>query len=115
MSNELAITWVNGQSLSAEIIDCEGLDKAIALYSILGFSTTAITGEVILSGGETAMIRNVDGTEWSLTIDALLNEYFALDPAVFAGINNFRLRRGTQAVPVTSGTETAVKVIRREY
>ena len=113
--NELAITWVDGQSLSAEEIDCDSIDKAIAVYSILGFSTTSITGQAILSNGETAMIRNLDGTEWTLTIDALLNEFFPLDPAVFAGVPKFKLRRGTQAVPVTSGTETAVKVMRRAY
>lgn len=113
--NELAITWIDGQSLSEEEIECDSIDKAIGLYLILGFSTTKITIQVILSGGETAMLRNIDGTEWLVTVDPLLNEYFALDPAVFAGVAKFKLRRGTQASPVTSGSDTAVKVMRRGY
>lgn len=118
MVNEFSVTFANGQSLSTEIIDCSGgYEKAIAILFQAGYNTTnctfqAYTQDEVVS----APVLDLNGNEYELTVDQTNGNYIPLDPAIFAGIAKFKIRRGTLAVPFTTGAEnTVIKVMKRIY
>lgn len=114
---EFSLTFNNGQSLSNEYIDCsQGLEKAIGLMFAVGYNTTNCTFEAYDADGNAYSVKNLDGAELEYTISQTVASYYPLDPTIFAGIGKFRVRRGTQASPYTTGAEnSAIKVIRRVY
>ena len=120
MSNELNLTWDDGESLSNETVDVGSLDKAIGIFFETGFNTTAVSFEIIMNdkpvGTLVGSIRNLDSSEYTFTVNNTLSEYVPLNASVFAGVNKFKVRRGTQAAPYTTNAEdTIVRLIRRAY
>lgn len=114
---EFSLTFANGQSLSTEYVDCsQGLEKPIGLMFAVGYNTTNCTFEAYDADGNAYSVNDLTGAELEFTISQTVAGYYPLDPAIFAGIGKFRVRRGTQAVPFTTGAEnSAIKVIRRVY
>ncbi len=116
MTNELILNFAGGASLSTELIDCSDLDKAIGLFFASGYNTTNCTFEAYDNEGNAYSVNNIAGAELELTISQTVDGFYPLDPAIFAGINKFKVRRGTQAIPFTTGAEdTIIKVLRRAY
>lgn len=116
MVNELTLTFDDGESLSNETVDCTSLDKAIGIFFEAGFNTTNVTFEAVMADGKVASVKKLDGSEYEITVTNTIAELFPLDPAVFAGINKFKVRRGTQASPFTTGAEnTKIAILRRQY
>ena len=117
MVNELALTFDDGESLSNETIDFSGsTEKAIGIFFEAGYNTTNVTFEAIMADGKVASVKKLDGSEYEITVTNTIAELFPLDPSVLAGINKFRVRRGTQATPFTTGAEnTKIAIIKRTY
>lgn len=116
MSNELTLNFAAGQSLSTEEIDCTGADKPIGLIFAAGYNTTNCTFAMFDQGGNEYSIQDLLGNELELTVSQTVAKYFPLDPAIFAGINKMKVRRGTQATPHSTAIENSIiKIIRREY
>lgn len=112
MSNELAINFAGGASLSTEEIDVADLDKMIGIFVKTGFTGTVITFEAYDHIGNAYSVLDSAGAELSKTLAV---GYFPIDPAIFAGINKFKVRRGTFAAPFTTGADATMTVVRREY
>lgn len=114
---EYALTFADGQSLSTEYVDCsQGLEKAIGIMFASGYNTTNCTFEAYDADGNAYSINDLTEAELELTISQTVAGYYPLDPAIFAGVGRFRVRRGTQASPFTTGAEnSAIKIITRVY
>ena len=112
MSNEVAINFADGASLSTEEIHVMDLDKMIGVFVKRGFTGTVITFEAYDNANNAYSVLDLTGAELSLT---LAIGYFPLDPAIFAGINKFKVRRGTFASPFTTAIDATMTVVRREY
>jgi hypothetical protein len=115
MSNELTLAVADGASLSNEI-DVSGRDKLIGLFFEAGYNTTNCTFAGFDNDGNEYSINDLTGAELELTISQTVSGFYPLDPAIFAGLNTIKLRRGTQASPFTTGAEnTRIIAVRREY
>ena len=69
-----------------------------------------------MNDGKNGSLLDLTGSEYAITINNAIDTFLPLDPAVFAGVNTFQLRRGTQASPFTTSVEnTQIKLILREY
>jgi hypothetical protein len=112
MSNELKINFANGASLSTEAIDVDSIDKLIGIFVKTGFTGTVITFEAYDNDDNAYSVTDLSGAELSIT---LAIGYFPLDPAIFAGLNKVKVRRGTFASPFTTGADATMTVVRREY
>lgn len=116
MTNELTLNFADGASLSTELIDCTDLDKAIGLFFASGYNTTNCSFEAYDNEGEAYSVNDLTGAELELTISQAVDGFYPLDPAIFAGINKFKVRRGTQASAYSTGIEdTVIKVLKRAY
>lgn len=116
MVNEVTLTWADGQSLSAQTVDCTDLEKAIGIFFEAGFNTTKVTFQAIMADDKVANVKKADASEYEITVTPAQPELISLDPSVFAGINKFRVRRGTYASPFTTGAEdTKIAILRRQY
>jgi hypothetical protein len=115
MTQEIALTWASGESLSNEI-DVSSKDKVIGFYAKTGFNQTIISFVNVVADKSNASVVDNTGTEVAITIDNTIDVYVALDPLWFAGVNKIKVRRGTQATPYSSAVEnTAVSLFVREY
>lgn len=113
---EIVLTFNDGASLSNEFIEVPNLEKAIGIMFEAGYNTTNCTFEAYDSKGNEYSVNDLDGAEVELTISQTVDGYYPLDPEIFAGIGKFKVRRGTQATPFTTGAEnTNIKVIIRVY
>lgn len=110
----LNLNWADGQSLSTETIDLTGLERAIGIMCPASFSNNTLTFVVYDPADTAYMLTDLEQTELALTVDTTNAGFYPLDPSVFAGVNKFKVRRGTLASPFTTGAETA-KVARRVY
>ena len=116
MTNELNLTFDNVTPLSLEEIDCSDLDKAIGLIFAVGYNTTNVTFEAYDNEGVAYSVNDLSGIELEITVSQTVAGFYPLDPAIFAGINKFKVRRGTQATPYSTAAEDSViKVLRRAY
>ncbi len=116
MTNEITLNFADGASLSTEEIDVSDLDKLIGLFFASGYNTTNCTFEAYDNEGEAYSVNDLDGAELALTISQTVDGFYPLDPAIFAGLNRVKVRRGTQASPYTTGIEnTIIKALRRAY
>lgn len=116
MVNEVTLTFADGQSLSTETVDCTDLEKAIGIFFEAGFNTTKVTFQAIMADGKVANLKKADASEYEITVTNTEPELIPLDPAVFAGVNKFRVRRGTSGTPFTTGAEnTKIAILRRQY
>lgn len=116
MTNEQNLTFDAVTPLSLELIDCSDLDKAIGLFFAVGYNTTNITFEAYDNENVAYSINDLTGAELEITINQTVAGFYPLDPAIFAGINKFKVRRGTQVAPYSTAAEDSViKVLRRAY
>lgn len=114
---EISLTFDNGESLSNEMVDCSGLDKAIAIFFEAGYNTTNCTFQAYTDNeAYSAPVFDLDSAELELTVDNSNGAYIPLDPTIFAGVNKFKVRRGTVGSPFTTGAEnTVIKIFKRSY
>ena len=69
-----------------------------------------------MNTGKNDNLLDRPGSEYALPQNNAIETFLHLDPAVFAGVKTFQLRRGTQASPFTTSVEnTQIKLILREY
>jgi hypothetical protein len=116
MTNELDLTFDDASPLSLEEIDCSDLDKAIGLFFASGYNTTNISFEAYDQNGNAYSVNGLDGAELEITVSQTVGGFYPLDPAIFAGINKFRVRRGTVGTPYSTAVEDSlIKVLRRAY
>lgn len=116
MSNEITLTFDNGESLSNEFIDVDSQDKLIGLFFADGFNTTNCTFAGYDNDDNEYSVNDLDGNEVEFTISQSVDGYYPLNPQIFAGLNKVKLRRGTQASPYTTAAEnTIILAVRRRY
>lgn len=56
-------------------------------------------------------LSNSAGNEVTFTVD--VNRYIPLDPGIWRGINHFKIRSGTLAVPVNQGADRVLTIVSR--
>ena len=116
MTNEVDLTFDDSDPLSQEFVDCSDLDKAIGIIFEAGYNTTNISFEMYDQNKNAYSVNDLDGSELEITISQTVGGFYPLDPAIFAGINKFKVRRGTVAVPYSTAEEnTRIRVLRRAY
>lgn len=115
-TNEITLNFADGASLSTEEIDVSDQDKLIGLMFASGYNTTNCSFEAYDNDGNAYSVNDIDGAELELTISQTVGGFYPLDPAIFAGLSSVKLRRGTVAVPFTTGVEnTVILALRRAY
>ena len=113
MTNELNLTFDGGESLSNELIDCSDLDKAVGLLFASGYNTTNCTFEAYDNEDKAYSVNDISGSELAITVSQTVDGFYPLDPDIFRPINKFKVRRGTQSSPFTTGAEnTVIKILR---
>lgn len=116
MVEEIVLTISDGESLSNEAVSCKNFEGAIALLLEAGFNTTAVSFVAYDAKDNAYNVFGTDFAEYTFTVSQAIGGYYPLDPLVFAGMEKFKLRRGTQASPYTTNDEnTVIKILKRVY
>jgi hypothetical protein len=117
MSTEKNITFLTAsEPLSDQTIDVGSMDKVIGIFFQVGYNTTNMTFTAIMNDGKIGDITDASQAEYEITVDNTKSQYIPLDPALFAGVNKIRLRRGTAGTPYSTAPEnTVITLVLRRY
>lgn len=106
------VTITNGASLSAEV----ALGDFVPIGIIMPAAWTA-AGLTFQVSGDGAVTWNglydSAGNETTFTVAA--SRYIPLDPNVWIGINDIKIRSGTSGSPVNQGADRILTVVSRVY
>lgn len=101
----------SGTSLSAEVDIGAKLLVGIAMPA--AWDAAAVTFQVSLDGGATFLDLHNATAEVSLT--AAANQFIALDPAAYRGVNAIKVRSGTSASAVNQSADRIVGLAVRSF
>lgn len=109
---QTTVTIANGTSLSAAVP--VGTNVAIGIAMSAGWDAAGLTFQVSADGGTTwNELYDSSGNEITLTTAA--GRYIPLDPTVWIGINNIKIRSGTAASAVNQTADRVLTVVSRVY
>lgn len=104
-------TIAAGASLSGAVVLGGDLLVGVALTT---WDSAGMTFQASVDGGVTFYnVYKDDGVELTFTTSTG-NRYVAVDPSIFAGIEQLKVRSGTSSVPVNQTTAEVVTLILRD-
>ncbi|WP_316234656.1 hypothetical protein [Bradyrhizobium sp. SZCCHNR1020] len=103
-------TILNGQALSAEV--AFGDRVPVGLVVPAAFDGTALTFQVSTDGGTTwSEFYDASGNEVTVTVAP--GRYIYLDPTVWIGVNDIKVRSGTAAMPTNQTSDRVLTFVTR--
>jgi hypothetical protein len=97
----------SGQSLSAEVDIGAKTLHGIAMPA--GWDAAAMTFQVSVDGGTTWLEMQSTSAAISYTVAA--NQYIAVDPAIWRGVNAVKVRSGTSGSPVNQTATRSIGLV----
>ena len=101
------VTVSNGTSLSPAISIGNGLLVGIAMSA--GWDAASMTFQVSYDGGTTFQEMQSSSAAISFTVAA--NQFIAVDPTLWRGVNTLKVRSGTAATPVNQTADRIINLI----
>jgi len=102
----------SGQSLSP-VVDVEWPMHPIAVIIPAAWTAAVLTFSVSVDGSTYNNLYDDGGNE--VTVQADVDRFITLPPALFAGFVDFKVRSGTSGSPVNQGAERSLTVVLRAY
>lgn len=104
-----AANIANGASLSAAVNIGEKV--AIGILMPAAWDAANMTFQGSVDGASFSNVYDSSGNE--LTVTAAASRYIYLDPTVFVGLNQIKVRSGTNATPVVQTAARALTIVTR--
>ena len=108
LSEPQAAVIASGASVSGDLNLGGRILVGIAMPA--AWTAASITFEVSPDRG-TTWLDMYDITETEMAISPVVDNYYAIDPLQFLGVNHLRIRSGTAATPVNQGAERTVTLM----
>ena len=110
--DQITVTIAISTSLSAEIGTGAKTIVGIAMPAS-GWDSAVLSFQVSVDGGKTWLeLYDTTGTEVSFV--AAAGQYIQVDPVLFAGINDIKVRSGTSASAVTQTAARTLTLVCRQ-
>lgn len=103
------VTVTSGGSLSGAVK--LGDKVAVGILMSAAWDAAALTFQGSVDGSAFSNIYDSSGNE--LTVQAALGRYIYLDPTVFVGLNQIKLRSGPSAAAVNQTADRALTIVTR--
>lgn len=107
--NPVPVTISNGTALSAAVPLGEFVLTGIAMSA--GWDAAALTFQVSADGGAT--FQEMQSTSAAISYTAAANQYIAIDPTLWRGINMIKVRSGTSGSPVNQTADRVLTLVTR--
>lgn len=104
--SQIQVTISSGTAVSPAVGLGAGTLVGIAMPG--GWDTAGLTFQASPDG---ATFLNVQGASAELTYAAAAGEWIAVDPALWRGINEMKIRSGTGSVPVNQTADRIITLI----
>lgn len=109
MPTILSTTIASGTSLSAAI--SLGPNTLVGIGMPAGWDAAAMSFQVTLDGTTFLDLFDETGAEYAPTVT--LGQYITLDPSVFAGVVQIKVRSGTTGTPVNQLADRVISLVTR--
>lgn len=103
----ISATIANGTSLSAQVN--LGAKTLVGISMPATWSAAALSFQVSVDGGTTWLEMQTISAAVSVT--AAADQYIALDPATWRGVNAIKVRSGTSGVPVNQAADRVIGLV----
>ena len=111
MSDTVTQTAVIAQSASLSGAIAIGEKVAIGILMPAAWDAANLTFQASVDGVNFSNVYDSSGNE--LTVTAAAGRYIELDPSVFVGINQIKLRSGTSGSPVNQTAARTLSILTR--
>lgn len=107
--NPVSVTITNGSALSAPVALGEFVLTGIAMPA--GWDAAALTFQVSADGGTT--FQEMQSISAAISYAVAANQYIAIDPTLWRGINMIKVRSGTSGTPVNQTADRILTLVTR--
>jgi hypothetical protein len=108
---QLPVTISNGTSLSPPVGLGDGTLVGIAMPA--GWDAAGLSFQVSIDGGVTFL--EMQSSSAAVSFAAAAGQFIAVDPAIWRGVNQIKVRSGTAASPVNQTADRALTLITHRF
>jgi hypothetical protein len=108
--NQFPVTIANGTALSGPVALGEFVLTGLAMPAA-GWDAAALTFQVSVDGGATW--QEMQSISAAISYTAAANQYIAIDPTLWRGINMIKVRSGTSGTPVPQTADRILTLVTR--